>query len=127
MIYDGIFVMLLGFQYFNQGAKSLLMLAVKDLFKKHLGLDPGEITTYMSIMNLPWSVKLLYGMISDNVPIFGSKRKGYVILLGTIQFISLVTFFLVEITDPKVITFLLFMASLSGAYMDVIVDALMVT
>jgi hypothetical protein len=34
--------------------------------------------------------------------------------------------FIFEIQDEKVITALMFLASLSGAYLDVLVDALMV-
>lgn len=80
-----------------------------------------------SFVSLPWSVKLLYGLISDNVPINGSKRKNYVILLGALQFVSLATFWVFDISNVNAIAGLLFLANLSGAYLDVIVDALMVT
>ena len=80
-----------------------------------------------SFVSLPWSVKLLYGLISDNVPINGSKRKNYVILLGALQFVSLATFWVFDISNVNSIAGLLFLANLSGAYLDVIVDALMVT
>lgn len=40
---------------------------------------------------------------------------------------SLFTVFSFELKDEKIITFLMFLASLSGAYLDVLVDALMVT
>ena len=46
--------------------------------------------------------------------------------MGMIQFLSLMLVFLFEIKDEKLITALLFLASLSGAYLDVLVDALMV-
>jgi MFS family permease len=75
---------------------------------------------------MPWSVKLLYGVISDNVPLFGSKRRSYVILMGALQFLSLVSIFLFQITNEKTISALLFLSALSGAYLDVLVDALMV-
>ncbi len=35
-----------------------------------------------SIISFPWSIKLLYGLISDNLPILGYKRKYYVIAMG---------------------------------------------
>ena len=41
--YEGTFVTLLAFQYFNQGAKAMLGLAVKDYFKSHLGLEPSQM------------------------------------------------------------------------------------
>jgi len=67
--YDRSFASLLAFQYFNQGAKALLMLAVKDMLKVHLNMEPGEMAKLTSFVSLPWSVKLLYGLLSDNVPI----------------------------------------------------------
>jgi hypothetical protein len=36
---------------------------------------------------LPWSFKLLYGMLSDCVPVFGLRRKPY-FLLGWLLYVS---------------------------------------
>lgn len=85
------------------------------------------MTRLSSIAGFPWSIKLFYGLISDNVPIWGSKRKSYVVMMGALQFISLALIFVLEPQDPNLITFLLFCSSLTGAYLDVIVDAMMVT
>lgn len=38
----------------------------------------------MSIIAMPWSFKLLYGIASDTVPIFGYRRKSYLIMNGII-------------------------------------------
>jgi hypothetical protein len=75
---------LLAFQYFNQGCKALLSLAVKDYFKEYLQLEPGHTAVLQSFISFPWSIKLFYGIISDNLPIFGFKRKSYVILMGAL-------------------------------------------
>jgi hypothetical protein len=40
------------------------------------------MTGYMSLISITWSVKILYGIISDNLPIAGTKRKSYVIIMG---------------------------------------------
>jgi MFS family permease len=55
------------------------------------------MTGYMSIVMLPWSVKILYGLISDNVPLFGSRRKSYVIIMGFLEFFSLIAIYVFEI------------------------------
>ena len=47
--------------------------------------------------------------------------------MGLLQFFSLFTVFASEIKDEIALTLLLFLAALSGAYLDVLVDALMVT
>jgi hypothetical protein len=82
--YDGAFLLLLGMQNVNHGLWSIAILACQDLYKTYLKLDPGQMTLYMSIIHIPWSVKILYGLISDNVPIFGSKRRSYVMIMGTL-------------------------------------------
>lgn len=76
------FLVLLGVQYFSQGCKVLTYLAAANLFKDHYGLDPGYVQILNSFITLPWSFKILYGLISDNFPIFGSKRRSYCILLS---------------------------------------------
>jgi len=60
----------------------MAVLAVKDLFKTYMGLDPGEMQVYTSMIHLPWSFKILYGLISDNVPLCGTRRKSYLIIMG---------------------------------------------
>lgn len=61
-----------------------MQLALKDYFRTHLKLDPGEITSLNAIIGLPWSIKLFYGFISDNVPLGRYQRSGYVVLMGLI-------------------------------------------
>ena len=105
----------------------MLYLAVQDYFKSYLLLEPSYMARLQSFSGFPWSIKLVYGLISDNVPIYGSKRRSYVIMMGFLQFASLLTVFSFELKNEKTISFLMFLASLSGAYLDVLVDALMVT
>ena len=70
-------------------------------------------------------MKILYGLISDNIPIFGSRRKSYLFILSLINFVSLnVVANYAE--DYNIATFCLFMSSFSVAFSDVIVDSLMV-
>jgi len=71
-------------QNVNHGLWAIAVLACRDLFKTYMKMDPGDMTKYMSIIHLPWSIKLLYGLTSDNVPIFGTRRKSYIILMGIV-------------------------------------------
>jgi hypothetical protein len=71
-------------QNVNHGLWAIAVLACQDLFKTYMKMDPGDMTKYMSIIHLPWSIKLLYGLTSDNVPIFGTRRKSYIILMGIV-------------------------------------------
>jgi predicted MFS family arabinose efflux permease len=51
-----------------------------NFYLKQLGWTPDKITAYITLFNLPWVIKPLYGLISDFVPLFGYRRKSYLIL-----------------------------------------------
>jgi MFS-type transporter involved in bile tolerance (Atg22 family) len=91
-----------------------------------LGLDPGEMQIYISIIHIPWSFKILYGLISDNVPICGTRRKSWLIIMGILQFITIFSLALTEPKDPLAVALILATASLSEAFVNVVSDAIMV-
>src|SRR6202044_4133795 len=41
---------------------------------------PVQVTAFFTVFNLPWVIKPLYGMVSDFIPLFGYRRKSYLIL-----------------------------------------------
>jgi len=47
-----------------------------------MNCDPDEMQIYTTIISLPWVFKIFYGLISDNVPICGLKRRPYLIFFG---------------------------------------------
>lgn len=91
-----------------------------------MGLDPGEMQIYISIIHIPWSFKILYGLISDNVPICGTRRKSWLIIMGVLQFITILSLALTEPKDPLAVALILATASLSEAFVNVVSDAIMV-
>ena len=103
------------------------MLSVKDLFKHYLGLEPNASQVFTSLISLPWSFKIFYGLVADNFPIWGSRRRSYVILNGLVQTMTLWALALHVVEDAVFVTTMLFLNSLNSAFLDVVVDALMVT
>jgi len=81
---------------------------------------------YISIIHIPWSFKILYGLISDNVPICGTRRKSWLIIMGIIQFITIFSLAMTEPKDPLAVSLILATASLSEAFVNVVSDAIMV-
>jgi MFS family permease len=65
-------------------------------------------------------------VISDNVPLFGTRRKSWLVLMGLIQFTGLIIAATTAPKDPLVFTALLCMASLATAFINVVSDAIMV-
>jgi MFS family permease len=52
--------------------------------KEALGWTPVEVTAFITVFNLPWVIKPLYGLISDFVPLFGYRRKSYLIVANVL-------------------------------------------
>jgi MFS family permease len=48
--------------------------------KQALGWTPVQVTAFITIFNLPWVIKPVYGLVSDFVPLFGYRRKSYLII-----------------------------------------------
>jgi MFS-type transporter involved in bile tolerance (Atg22 family) len=80
----------------------------------------------MSLISLPWSLKILYGLISDNVPVCGTRRKSWLIIMGLIETTALFILFFTLPEDPIVVTLLLMVASMAIAFINVVSNAIMV-
>ena len=101
-------------------------LAYLDIFKREMGLEPSETQTLMSVMVLPWSPKLIYGIVADTFPICKSRKKSYITLMGLIQCICALAIPLMPFQDIYLMCAMGTMMAFASAFMDVIVDGLMV-
>ena len=111
--------------YFVQGILGLASLARTYFMKDTLGLSPAEMSALMGITTLPWVIKPVYGFLTDGLPIFGYRRKPYLILaglLGTSSWAALAT----VVTTPTQAVVASTLASLGVAVSDVVVDSLVV-
>jgi len=59
---------------------TLPALATLYFFKDDLGVGPVGATSSIAIVSLPWTLKPIYGFVSDNYPIMGMRRKPYIII-----------------------------------------------
>ncbi len=62
------------------------------IYKKDWILGPSESSVLSGLANTPWIIKPLWAIISDNLPIFGYKRKSYLILTSIIGWLSFYSF-----------------------------------
>jgi hypothetical protein len=104
---------------------TIITLAALDMFRVHYNLQPAQTSQLTAIMVLPWSPKILYGFFTDTFPIFGSRKRSYLILMGLVQGITLIVVFF-PIGNLTFFVSMLTLKALSGAVMDVVVDGLMV-
>ncbi len=67
---------------FNQGLGSISELAVQYYFKDELHIEPARLSQIFSLILIPWTIKPFFGMITDLFPIYGYRRKIYIMLCG---------------------------------------------
>ena len=75
--------LLFGSIYFVQGiaepTEGLIAQPVRSVLEGR-GHSFAEITRFGALLAIPWSLKPLYGLLSDFVPLAGYRRKSYLIL-----------------------------------------------
>ena len=62
----------------------LLDLPIKNLLRTELKLGRDEVSLFLSLAGLPWYFKILAGLLSDCFPLFGTRRRHYLIFSGTL-------------------------------------------
>ncbi|HLC75730.1 MAG TPA: folate/biopterin family MFS transporter [Candidatus Peribacterales bacterium] len=115
---------LVPFVYFIAGATSIAGVATTFYYKEDLHLTIEQVAILGSISIIPWSIKPLYGLLSDRLPIAGLRRKPYLFLsgiFGAAGYFSLATW--VQSFTGALIAVLL--SGLGLALADVIVDGLL--
>ena len=96
--YDRSFMIAYTLQYVNGGTKNLLGLSMIDLTKNEYNVGMAETTFAMSIIWMPWTLKFVLGIFSDNITLCGSRRRLYLFFMGIIQFVCqlMIAFFKFE-------------------------------
>lgn len=51
-----------------------------NFYLKDLGWTPVQVTAYLAILNFPWIIKPVFGLVSDFLPLLGYRRKSYLIV-----------------------------------------------
>src|SRR5215510_3847246 len=49
------------------------------------GWSPVEVTAYFAVLNFPWVIKPAFGLVSDFVPLFGYRRKSYLLISSALS------------------------------------------
>jgi MFS family permease len=111
--------------YFAQGMYTLPDQTITITFKD-LGLKADEVARFFLISSIPWFIKPLYGLVSDFVPLFGQRRKSYLLLSSSLAcLMGLAAGLSTEHTFWRLAALYTAMG-LGLAFTDVLTDALMV-
>ena len=65
---------------FGQAKVGVVWQPLTHYLKESLGWAPVQIATSLAVLDVPWVVKPLYGMVSDFLPLFGYRRRSYLLL-----------------------------------------------
>lgn len=92
--------------------------------KQTQGWDPLQVAASLAVLDVPWVIKPLYGMISDFVPLFGYRRRSYLLLAN----IAAVGAFLwtTQVLAPPAIVFALLLTAIAMAISSTVCGALLV-
>jgi MFS family permease len=69
--------------YVVEGLGQLVGLIAQPLnyyLKEVQGWTAFQVTAFLTVFNLPWIIKPVYGLVSDFLPLFGYRRKSYLII-----------------------------------------------
>ena len=66
--------------YFAYGALGLIDVTSDIWVKESLTLTPAELAAIAVWLALPWTIKMVFGELVDSVPLFGSRRRAYILI-----------------------------------------------
>ena len=110
---------------FAQGISDISALAVSYYLKDILNISPATMSQLYALIALPWTIKPLFGLITDLYPLFGFRRKSYILLCGVFNLINwlILSYYVVRLF-PMIS--LLFLISCFSCFCSVIGEAIVV-
>ena len=99
---------------------------MQDLFKRVFLLEPSKLQTLLATIHIPWSCKIFFGFISDNVPLFGSRSKSYLVMGALVQIISMFVLAVFAYQSVALAAICTFLTTMSIAFCDVVTDSILI-
>jgi MFS family permease len=65
---------------FCQAKVGVVWQPLTHYLKQTMGWDAVQIAASLAVLDVPWVVKPIYGMISDFLPLFGYRRRSYLLV-----------------------------------------------
>ena len=111
--------------YFAQGMIYLPDQVIAIVFKER-GLTAGQLATFAWITTVPWFIKPLYGLLSDFVPLFGTRRRSYFLIMSSTAALAAVSVSLMPRAPYALLAAAITLLWFGVGFTDVLADALMV-
>ena len=92
--------------------------------KQVMHWSPVQVTAYLAALTFPWLIKPLYGVVSDFLPVFGSRRKAYLLLANGLA--ALAYFGVTTVSQPSQLVVFLFLTAYGMAISSTVCGAVLV-
>lgn len=110
---------------FSQGISGLPDLAIQYIYKDVFGLSPATVSSLISFTYIPWFLKLFYGFISDSFPIFGYRRKPYLVIFTFVNIASLFGLAFIQFNIYFFVS-LIVLYQIASAFINMLAEALII-
>lgn len=113
--------------YFSIGLTgSFLSTPLNVYLVEHLNAEPQMQNTIGILQTLPWSMKVVFGFLSDACPIGGMHRKPYLIIGAFLYSLSFMMYSWLGIHNVVYLAISIFLGTVGLIVMDVMVDTMCV-
>jgi MFS family permease len=116
--------------YFVQGigepGAGIASQSIFFLLKDELHLTAAATAAFLATISIAWGIKPLYGLLSDFFPLFGYRRKSYLVLMTSLAAASWLALGLQPSYAYLPTLVALLLCGLGLAFSDVLCDAVMV-
>ena len=127
-LYDRRTVFLIAANFFSEGAMFMICLMSTLMYRDTFHLEPGMATLHLAAICLPEGLIFIFSVVSDTVTLFGSPRRGYIILMSLLMIglSLLVANYHFASTQAELFTLMVALIIFTRAWLAPIIESLMV-
>ena len=99
--------------------------AMRYWMMEDVKVSPAQMSAIFGVVAIPWCMKPIYGFISDSYPLFGLRRRPYMIIMS---YVSCSMWIILPFVphDEFLITLVMTLSSAGLCFTDVMADSLLV-
>jgi folate/biopterin transporter len=113
------FYLLLGFCF------QFPTVAMRYWMMEEVRVSPAQMSAIFGVVAIPWCMKPIYGFISDSYPLFGLRRRPYMVIMSYVSCLMWIILPFVP-HDEFLITLVMTVSSAGLCFTDVMADSLLV-
>lgn len=77
-------LLVIAMNYFNNGAQSMVFMVIVNMYQEAFFVSASVAQSLMAVIGLPMIFAFFMGVFSESIPLFGSRKKSYLILMSLI-------------------------------------------